>query len=74
MPNLPTLSGREAVKAFCRAGYAQDRISGRNHAILKKEGVAIMLSIPLHDELKTGLVRSLIRDAGMTVEEFCDLL
>jgi len=37
-------------------------------------GSPVTLSIPLHRELKKGLLRALIRDAGMTVEEFVKLL
>ena len=74
MPSLPKLSGKDAVKAFCKAGYTEDRISGRNHAILKRAGVEIMLSVPLHDTLRAGTLRSLIRDAGMTVDEFREFM
>lgn len=42
--------------------------------ILVKPGVAVNLSIPDHRELDRGLLRGLIRDAGMTVDEFLDLL
>ena len=41
--------------------------------ILTKQGVAANLSIPDHRELDRGLLRGLIRDAGMTVEEFVAL-
>jgi len=55
---LPMISGKEAVKAFAKAGWHLDRISG-SHAILRKEGSAVALSVPLHPELRTGLLRSL---------------
>jgi hypothetical protein len=42
--------------------------------ILTNQGVAANLSIPDHRELDRGLLRGLIRDAGMTVEEFVALL
>jgi len=42
--------------------------------ILGKDGIPGMLSIPDHRELDTGLLRGLIRDSGLTVEEFIDLL
>lgn len=42
--------------------------------ILVKAGVAVNLSVPDHRELDRGLLRGLIRDAGMTVEEFSALL
>jgi hypothetical protein len=42
--------------------------------ILVKQGVPVNLSVPDHRELDRGLLRGLIRDAGMTVEEFTALL
>jgi predicted RNA binding protein YcfA (HicA-like mRNA interferase family) len=69
MPQLPVISGREARKAFERAGWTFNRQRG-SHMILVKSGLAINLSIPDHRELDRGLLRGLIRDAGMTVGEF----
>ena len=66
---LPLISGKDAVKAFTRAGWHLDRISG-SHAILRKEGSAVTLSVPLHPELRKGLLHSLIKDAAVDLEEF----
>jgi predicted RNA binding protein YcfA (HicA-like mRNA interferase family) len=66
---LPLISGDKAIKAFSKAGWHFDRIAG-SHAILRKEGSMVTLSVPLHDELRKGLLRALIKDAGMDVEEF----
>jgi predicted RNA binding protein YcfA (HicA-like mRNA interferase family) len=66
---LPMISGKEAVKAFSRGGWHVDRISG-SHAVMRKEGSAVTLSVPLHQELRKGLLRSLIKDAGIDLEEF----
>lgn len=73
MPRLPVVSGREAAKAFQRAGWTLVRWRG-SHMIFIKEREAATLSIPDHRELDRGLLRSLIRDARMTVQEFADLL
>ncbi len=70
---LPRLSGREARRAFERAGWVFDRQRG-SHMILTREGARVNLSVPDHRELDTGLLRGLIRDAGMTVEDFLGLL
>ena len=50
---LPLISGKEAVKAFTRAGWHLDRVSG-SHAIMRKEGSSVTLSVPLHPELRKG--------------------
>ena len=70
---LPVISGNEAVKAFTRADWHVDRISG-SHAIMRKKESPVTLSVPLHPELRKGLLRSLIKDAGIDLEEFLTYL
>jgi predicted RNA binding protein YcfA (HicA-like mRNA interferase family) len=70
---LPVISGDDAIRAFERAGWVRRHQVG-SHVTMDKEGMPATLSIPLHRELGRGLLRSLIRDAGMTVKEFTDLL
>lgn len=67
MPPLPVVSGYEARKAFERDGWIFDRQKG-SHMILVKEG-CFPLSVPDHRELDRGLLRSLIKKAGISVEE-----
>ena len=62
---LPVISGRVARRAFARFGWAFSRQRG-SHMILTKAGAAANLSVPDHRELDRGL----IRDAGLTVDEF----
>jgi len=69
MAKLPVVSGAEAVKAFERAGWRVDRHRGSHVVMLKTSHIA-SLSVPQHRELAPGTLRSLIRAAGMTVEEF----
>ena len=69
MPVLPILSGREAVKVFTALGWQFARQSS-SHIVLVKEGVPVTLSVPDHREVARGTLRSLIRDAGLTVAEF----
>jgi predicted RNA binding protein YcfA (HicA-like mRNA interferase family) len=69
MPKLPVISGREARRTFEKLGWVFDRQRG-SHMILTKSGVAANLSIPDHRELDRGLLRGLIRDAGISVDDF----
>lgn len=71
--NLPIISGREAVRAFERDGWVVMRQRG-SHVVMVKEGVTANLSIPDHKELDRGLLRSLIRKAGLSIAEFVGLL
>jgi predicted RNA binding protein YcfA (HicA-like mRNA interferase family) len=70
---LQIISGADAVNAFIRDGWRFDRQKG-SHAILVKTGHIASLSIPQHRELAPGTLRSLIRAAGLSVEEFNRLL
>jgi len=69
MAKLPVVSGREARRVFELAGWIFSRQRG-SHMILTKPGALANLSIPDHRELDRGLLRGLIRDAGMTTNEF----
>lgn len=73
MGTLANVSGKEAVKAFLRAGWQREGQTG-SHVMLTKDGQRATLSIPQHRELKPGTLRALIRAAGITVDEFLDLL
>ncbi len=73
MSFIPVISGRDAKKAFERAGWVFQRQKG-SHMIFSKQGMKSILSIPDHRTLKTPLLRRLIKDAGLTVEEFKALL
>jgi predicted RNA binding protein YcfA (HicA-like mRNA interferase family) len=66
---LPVLSGLEVVRIFESFGWEMVRQVG-SHMIMVKEGEIITLSVPNHREVAKGTLRSLIRNAGLTVDEF----
>ena len=68
MPTLTDVSGKKALKAFEKSGYAHVHTSG-DHAILQKEGFPT-LSIPLHKQVARFLLKVQIKRAGITEEEF----
>ena len=74
MGKLPVISGQQAVGAFEKAGWYFQRRSRKNHIILKKEGEGHTLSVPDHPTLGRGLLRNLIKDAGLTNQEFSEFL
>jgi len=73
MANLGNLSGKEAVKAFQRAGWQTVGQVG-SHLVMTKPNIRINLSIPQHKELSIGTMGALIRNAGISVEDFLSLL
>ncbi len=72
MPKLPVVSGADAVKALGRAGWRLDRQRG-SHVVLLRQGHMASLSVPQHRELAPGTLRSLLRAAGLSVEDFQEL-
>lgn len=73
MGRLANISGKAAAKAFERAGWQTLGQVG-SHLVMVKPGIRVNLSIPQHKELSIGTLRSLIRNAGLTVDEFQKLL
>ena len=73
MARLPVCRGKEAVKAFEKYGWVLARYID-DHFILKKPGERFLLSIPDHNPVKKGTLRRLIRDSGLSVNEFVELL
>ena len=72
MSRLPPVSCDDVVKAFEQTGWIVKRRG--NHVIMTKPGSIASLSIPNHREIAKGTLRKLIRLAGLTVEEFTQLL
>jgi predicted RNA binding protein YcfA (HicA-like mRNA interferase family) len=70
--SLHLCSGAQAVQRLRRAGWTVARQRG-SHVMMVKTGYEYTLSIPQHDELGPGILRKLIRQAGLSVEEFDNL-
>lgn len=72
---IPRIKAAEAIKAFQKADFYVAR-SSSSHYILKKEGHRLLLSIPVHSgrDLGVGLLAKQIENAGLTVDQFCELL
>ena len=73
MARLPRISGMKAVKTFSKDGWFMARQTG-SHVIMVKSGRVVTLSVPKHRELDRGTLRKLIKLAGLTVDEFVELL
>ena len=74
MSTLPRISGRDAVAAFRRLGYEVDRQKGSHISLRDPAPPFRRLTVPDHRELAKGTLRALIREAGITVEEFVALV
>jgi predicted RNA binding protein YcfA (HicA-like mRNA interferase family) len=71
---LPQVSGRDVVRALEKIGYVFDRQKG-SHIILRHSSLPHRrLAVPDHREIAKGTLRAIIRQAGLTVDEFISLL
>ena len=66
---LPVMSGREVMRVFETLGWEVVRQTG-SHIIMVKDEEPVTLSVPDHREVAKGTLRSLIRTAGLTVDQF----
>ena len=73
MTKLPRISGRECVAALTRSGFSLRRQEG-SHMILRRNEPFAQVVVPDHRELDRGTLRAIIRQAGLSVEEFAKLL
>ncbi|MGI2908069.1 type II toxin-antitoxin system HicA family toxin [Tolypothrix sp. VBCCA 56010] len=73
MPAVPILKPSEVIKTFEKLGWEVSRQRG-SHIILTKEGYPATLSVPNHNEVARGTLRSLISKAEITVDEFLEAL
>ena len=72
MTRLPILSGRSIVKALATLGYSEVRQRG-SHIRLQCAGKK-SITVPDHKVLGRGLLKKILRDAELSVEEFTKLL
>jgi predicted RNA binding protein YcfA (HicA-like mRNA interferase family) len=73
MSGLPQISGEECVKALAKAGFYVKRQQG-SHMILRRDEPFAQLVVPDHKTLDRGTLRAIIRQAGLSVDEFLGLL
>ena len=74
MSVLPRVSGREAVTAFGKVGFEFDRQKGSHIILRHRSPPHRRLTVPDHREIAKGTLRALIREAGLSVQEFVALL
>lgn len=74
MSILPSLNAREIIRALKKAGFAEDRKKG-SHLVMFNESTGARTIVPVHPgNVKKYLVHTIIRDTGLSTEEFVDLL
>ena len=74
MSRLPVISGRDAVKDLRKIGYELDHQTGSHMILRRTTPPHRRLTVPDHRELAKGTLRAIIREAGLSVAEFAELL
>ena len=73
MSKLPVISGSECIKALEKIGFVFYRQRG-SHVTMVRRIPPSQTTVPKHKELDRGTLRAIIRQAGLTVDEFVGLL
>ncbi|MGF1674618.1 MAG: type II toxin-antitoxin system HicA family toxin [Rivularia sp. (in: cyanobacteria)] len=73
MSKLPSISGKECIKALEKIGFYQKRRES-SHIIMRRDDPFSQVVVPDHDQIAKGTLRAIIRDIDSTVEEFIALL
>jgi predicted RNA binding protein YcfA (HicA-like mRNA interferase family) len=70
---LPRISGRECIRALERAGFYRKRQAG-SHVVMRRAEPFAQVVVPDHEELDRGTLRAIIRQTGLSADEFLRLL
>lgn len=70
-PSLPHVSGADAVRALQKLGFVVIRQKG-SHAIMRRGSIGCV--VPQHRELKVGTLSGVLKQAGVTADEFMQAL
>jgi predicted RNA binding protein YcfA (HicA-like mRNA interferase family) len=73
MSKLPSISGKNCVKALQKVGFYLKRRES-SHVILRRDNPFAQVVVPDHQELAKGTLRAILRDVDLSVEEFILLL
>jgi len=73
MSKLPVLSGKKCIKVLGKAGFYFKRREG-SHMTLRRDNPFTQVIVPDHKELDRGTLRAIIRQAGLSVDEFVRLM
>lgn len=74
MSKLPSLKPREVLRALTAGGFFIHHVSGSHYILKHPSRPDLRVTLPWHGkDLKRGTLGSIIKQAGLTVEEFLKL-
>jgi predicted RNA binding protein YcfA (HicA-like mRNA interferase family) len=75
MNRLPMLNARKVIQALERGGFFVDHTTGSHHRLKHRDDPTRTTVVPFHTgDIKRPLLRAILKQAGLTEEEFLDLL
>jgi predicted RNA binding protein YcfA (HicA-like mRNA interferase family) len=74
LTRLPRVSAREVVKALRQIGYDFDHQRGSHIVLRHLDPPHRRVTVPDYAEIAKGTLRAIIRQVGMTTDEFMKLL
>jgi len=75
MPKLPSVSGERVIRALKRAGFTELRQRGSHVSLEKRTADGVLrVVVPMHSTLAKGTLSDIIKDAGLTLDDFLNLL
>jgi len=75
MPKVPIVKGAKLVRVLKKKGFVLNRVNGSHHILIHPQK-QITISVPIHKgkTLGRGITIAIIKDSGLTIEEFLKLL
>jgi predicted RNA binding protein YcfA (HicA-like mRNA interferase family) len=75
MPKLPSVSGERVIRALKRAGFVESRQKGSHVSLERRVSDQVFKTVvPMHSELAKGTLSDILKQCGLKVEEFLNLL
>lgn len=71
-PALPVVSGKETIRALSKMGFAEVSQKGSHVKMRNEEGRTVI--VPLHRELARGTLASILRQSGLSRDQFIEVL
>jgi predicted RNA binding protein YcfA (HicA-like mRNA interferase family) len=71
-PALPVVSGKKAIRVLEKSGFTRVSQKGSHVKLRSDEGLTVI--VPLHRDLARGTLASILRQAGLTVDDVIELL
>ena len=73
MSKLPQVSGADVVRALAKVGFSLRRQHG-SHMILRRDHPFAQTVVPNHRQIDRGTLRAILRQTGLSVDDFSELL